>query len=186
MGQVLFAIREGWRNRWKLAAIPPFLKQTHEFDLSIAAGLGVRVLALDFDGVLGTHDAPEPLPAIMPWLDEAVRVYGAGNVFILSNKPTEGRRRFFETHYPGIRFVRAPRKKPYPDGLHEIIGTSGVAPHEVLFFDDRLLTGVLASVLAGTRVVWVAKPYIDMSLHPLHELFFRTLRAVERRFLRWC
>jgi predicted HAD superfamily phosphohydrolase YqeG len=104
-------------------------------------------------------------------------------VFILSNKPTEERKSWFNNRHPGIRFISGVRKKPYPDGLDEVIRIAGVQPHEVTLLDDRLLTGVLATCLAGTEVVYINAPYVDLAGNPFKESFFILLRTVERVLL---
>jgi hypothetical protein len=46
--------------------------------------------------------------------------------------------------------------------------------------DDRLLTGILAAVLAGTTAVHITNPYRDYSCKTCSEICFDLLRAVER------
>src|SRR5664279_43749 len=76
---------------------------------------GITALALDFDGVLAHHGAPAPLPEAIEWMKRCETVFGGDRIFILSNKPTEGRRQWFANHLPAIRFISGVRKKPFPD-----------------------------------------------------------------------
>lgn len=78
---------------------------------------GITALVLDFDGVLAQHGAPAPLPEAIEWMKRCATIFGGDRIFILSNKPTEGRRQWFASHFPAIRFVSGVRKKPYPDGI---------------------------------------------------------------------
>jgi hypothetical protein len=53
----------------------------------------------------------------------------------------------------------------------------------VTLLDDRLLTGVLATCLAGTDVVWINAPYIDLRANLCKEAFFMMLRTMEQTLL---
>ncbi|NVN89643.1 MAG: hypothetical protein HXX11_03490 [Desulfuromonadales bacterium] len=145
---------------------------------------GVSTLALDFDGVLSPHGSPAPLPEAREWLERCVTVFGNRNVFILSNKPTEERRHWFEQHFPAMRFIGNVRKKPFPDGLNRIGELAGVPPSSILMVDDRLLTGCLAAILAGARAAYIHPPYVSFRQRPFSELFFMLLRSMERIFVR--
>jgi len=87
---------------------------------------GIAALALDFDGVLAHHSAPSPLPEAIEWLGRCETVFGGERIFILSNKPTEGRRQWFATHFPALRFISGVRKKPFPDGINKTGELAGV------------------------------------------------------------
>jgi len=71
---------------------------------------GIRVLALDFDGVLAPHGGDQPLPDVEAWLRQMVAVCGAERVFILSNRPEGPRVAWFHEHLPGVRFISGVRK----------------------------------------------------------------------------
>jgi predicted HAD superfamily phosphohydrolase YqeG len=144
---------------------------------------GIAALALDFDGVLAHHGAPAPLPEIVEWLRRCQTVFGGHRLFILSNKPTEGRRKWFADQFPAIRFIAGVRKKPYPDGLNKTGELSGVPLGAILMIDDRLLTGCLAALVAGAHPCYIRKPYISYHHRPVAELFFMLLRATERLFI---
>jgi uncharacterized protein len=146
--------------------------------------LGVKVLALDFDGVLANHGETALLPEVMLWLDEAEEVFGANRIFILSNKPAKARSDYFTEHFTGVGFIYGVRKKPYPDGLLKAAEMSGTDPSTMILIDDRLMTGGLAAILAGSRFLWITRPYIDMQKRPAREGFFKVIRSLEKAFVR--
>ena len=142
------------------------------------------MLALDFDGVLSPHGFPAPIPEAQEWLYRCAALFGAANIFILSNKPTDERRRWFAEHCPGISFISGVRKKPFPDGLKKTGELSGVPLSAILMVDDRLLTGCLAAINAGALPCYVRRPYSSFRYRPFAELFFMMLRISERVFIR--
>lgn len=153
-------------------------------DLSIGRlnDLGVHILVLDFDGVLNSHAEPYPREDVTQWLKEIQKALGAENIFILSNKPLPSRIEFFAKAFPGIRFIKGVRKKPYPDGLEAVFKIKGLSRSEkaqVALVDDRLLTGALATCIAGCQSIYVTRPYMQLSKHPFSELFFQGLRWLE-------
>ena len=145
---------------------------------------GIAALALDFDGVLAPHGFAAPLPEANEWLSRCATVFGPDKLFILSNKPTDERRRWFKEHFPEMRFISGVRKKPFPDGLNKIGELANVPLSSILMVDDRLLTGCLAALNAGAAPLYVRCPYISFKQRPLVELFFMLLRAGERVFVR--
>ena len=148
---------------------------------------GIKVLALDFDGVLATHGAECPLDVMTAWLDRCVAIFGSDKIFILSNKPTAIRNNWFTERFPGIRFISGVRKKPYPDGLKTIGELSRVPPETILMVDDRLLTGCLAAILYGARPSYIRKPFASLSGdNAVPEFFFMLLRLAERVLIRCC
>jgi predicted HAD superfamily phosphohydrolase YqeG len=145
---------------------------------------GIAALALDFDGVLAHHGAPFPLPEAISWLKRCEAVFGGDRIFILSNKPTDGRRQWFAENFPAMRFISGVRKKPYPDGLNKTGELAGVPLSSIMMVDDRLLTGCLAALVAGARPCYIRNPYSSLNYRPVAELFFRQLRILERLFVR--
>ena len=111
-------------------------------------------------------------------------VFGGERIFILSNKPTEGRRQWFAEQFPAMRFISGVRKKPYPDGLNKTGELAGVPLSSIMMVDDRLLTGCLAALVAGARPCYIRRPYVSFNHRPVAELFFRLLRTGERAFVR--
>ena len=145
---------------------------------------GVVVLALDFDGVLAPHGAAIPLPEVILWMKRCEAIFGGDHIFILSNKPTDGRRKWFAENFPTMRFISGVRKKPYPDGLKKTGELAGVPLSTIMMIDDRLLTGCLAALAAGVLPCYIRKPYVSFRQRPLAELFFGLLRRAERVFVR--
>ncbi len=155
-----------------------------ELDPGALFSSGVTVLALDFDGVLAGHGAAVPLPEAVAWMKRSEAFFGGDKIFILSNKPTNGRRQWFAENFPAMRFISGVRKKPYPDGLKKTGELAGVPLSSIMMVDDRLLTGCLAALVAGARPCYIRRPYVLFSHRPLAELFFWLLRAGERTFVR--
>jgi predicted HAD superfamily phosphohydrolase YqeG len=143
---------------------------------------GINAIVLDFDGVLAAYGDDRPKAELDSWLNSCVQIFGPGFVFILSNKPTEARKNYFNHHFQGIEFVVS-RKKPYPDGIRQIARSIQRAPKELLVVDDRLLTGILAAIIAGASARYLNTPLINFSRRPVHELFFICLRKMERWIL---
>jgi uncharacterized protein len=143
----------------------------------------IMVLALDFDGVLAPRGYHEPVFAVKQWLDSVINKGRFKRIYIYSNGPTESRKRYFEIHYPEVKFLSKVRKKPYPDGLYEIAELEGIPTAEIAIVDDRLLTGILAAIIAGSSSIFIRKPLIDYSKNTVAELFFTTLRFIERQII---
>jgi predicted HAD superfamily phosphohydrolase YqeG len=155
-----------------------------DIDIKILQDHGIKVIALDFDGVLSPHGFLEPLPEVKIWLDHCVTSFGANHIYILSNKPLVSREMYFKQHHPGIHWISGVRKKPYPDGMNKIIEQSGMQPQEIALVDDRLLTGILATLIAGTRCVYISRAYRQFSKNPVRESFFSLLRLLEKIWAR--
>jgi HAD superfamily phosphatase (TIGR01668 family) len=183
---ILAGFTLGTRHRILLRRIldeTPATSNILSLDPSALKSSGIAALALDFDGVLAHHGAPAPLPEAVEWVNRCHAVFGGDRIFILSNKPTEGRRQWFAAHFPDIRFISGVRKKPFPDGLIKTGELSGVPLSQILMVDDRLLTGCLAALVAGARPFCIRRPYVSFSHRPLAELFFMLLRRAERCFV---
>lgn len=138
---------------------------------------GIAVLGIDFDGVLASHGEESLAPEVGEWLKDALGVFGKTSIFILTNKPTETRLTLFQQF--GIDCIQGVRKKPYPDGIIQILERTQMPAQSVLLLDDRLLTGILAAELAGIKARWVTEPYINLKKRPFSELFFMGLRKLE-------
>jgi hypothetical protein len=181
--RILNSLIMGFRFRSDLGRIladTPRENSILSLDPSRLKASGIAALALDFDGVLSPHGFNAPIPPAREWLSRCTAVFGEDNIFILSNKPTEARRRWFEKHFPRMRMIGAVRKKPYPDGIEKVGELARVPLSSILMVDDRLLTGCLAAIIAGSRCAYVRNPYISHNKHPLSELFFFLLRIGER------
>lgn len=184
---ILAGFTLGSRYRHELARI---LRETsadrriRTIDPAALQADGIAALALDFDGVLAPHGYDLPLAEAEEWLARCVDIFGADRIFILSNKPTEARRAWFDEHFPAMRFISGVRKKPFPDGLNRIGELAKVPLSSILMVDDRLLTGCLAAINAGASPLYIRRPYVSFRQRPLVELFFMLLRAGERLFVR--
>lgn len=181
MIRITYALWQGFKHK---SCIQDKKKNAiHALDQITPEGLAkkkVKVLALDFDGVLSPHGASEPTSRAHAWLTQLCQHWSASNIVILSNKPQKKRIHFFKHHYPEIDFIISPRKKPYPDGLHQIAQKKQVATQQILLVDDRLLTGMLACCLSGAQGAYLSRPLKKFSSRPIAESFFATLRALER------
>ncbi len=185
-GQILLGFSQGYAQRKVLARImatTPGATTIFSLDLQRLASEGIRVLALDFDGVLAHHGADTPQPEAIAWLRAAAELFGEERLFILSNKPTAVRKAWFAGHFPSLRLIGGVRKKPYPDGLITIATKAQVPLSSVLMVDDRLLTGCLAALNAGARPCWINRPTVSFAARPLAELVFMLLRKVEQQFI---
>ncbi|NTV51126.1 MAG: hypothetical protein HGB32_11825 [Geobacteraceae bacterium] len=184
---ILAGFRLGFRHRSKLRHLldnTALNSSILELEPKALQSSGIAVLALDFDGVLASHGAPVPLPEAIAWMKRCEAVFGGDRIFILSNKPTEGRRQWFAENFPAMRFISGVRKKPYPDGLEKTGELAGVPLSSIMMVDDRLLTGCLAALVAGTLPCYIRHPYICFRFRPFAELFFWKLRIMERLFVR--
>lgn len=182
--RTLYTIAQAWCYKQQLK---DFMKDTKLQIINVCdispeylVSLGVTVLILDYDGVLAAHGEPTPKEQVMVWLRQFSVVYAPHQIYILSNKPTIERKEFFQIHLPQITFITAKRKKPYPDGILQIISMSGANPEQLLLVDDRLGTGILATLIAGTKGLWLTRPYINIKTHPLIESGIIILRWLER------
>ena len=184
---VLAGFRFGFHYRYQLRQL---LEETAintdilKLDPKTIHAAGVTVLALDFDGVLASHGSPVPLPDAVAWMKRCEAVFGSDCIFILSNKPTVGRKKWFTENFPAMRFISGVRKKPYPDGLNKTGELAGVPLSSIMMVDDRLLTGCLAALVAGARPSYIRRPYINLAFRPCAELFFWKLRFMERLFVK--
>lgn len=169
----------------QVCRMTPYRYQTTHIDPQQLQALGIKVLILDFDGVLAPHGDLQPLLELQHWLEKCIDTFGEHNIFILSNKPMPQRIDYFKQHYTGIQFIIAKKKKPYPDGLQQIIQLTGKPSTELMLVDDRLLTGVLAACIAKVNTTYITRPYICIKQRPVAELFFISLRNLERNLFRF-
>jgi HAD superfamily phosphatase (TIGR01668 family) len=180
----IFAIQQAWhfKSQLKQYLVNPALQlvSVRDIKLDVLNAAGIKALILDYDGVLAAHGEPTPRPEIITWLQDLIRAYTPNKIYILSNKPTTSRQVYFKQNFPQIEFVIGKRKKPYPDGLQQIIAETGFLPAQLLLVDDRLLTGILATIIAGTKGYWVTKPYVNVRSRPFAEIGIIILRLIER------
>ena len=179
-----FAMVEGFKYRERLKAfIHNDALQIHQLTEITAQRLddaNIAILVLDFDGVLAGFNASEPLPEAAAWLKTLSQSIGEQRIALLTNKPKPQRLQYFAEHFPLIHVVRGERKKPYPDGLKEIIPYKNVPPHRVLLLDDRLLTGMLATCIAHCQGWYFSSTLPTILARACRETFFSCLRTFER------
>lgn len=181
LSRIGYSIKKCWQHRLALRGFvrKPELQLSTIYQLPEVNLDGVKALILDFDGVLAAHGELTPKADVIPILDQ-LQGY---KLYILSNKPMPERREYFAKHLPAVKFVKATRKKPYPDGVQEILRIAELEPSQCMVIDDRLATGVVAAVDTGVRALWVTQPFINLSSKPLVESWFILLRFVERLLL---
>jgi len=184
--RIIYTLKNTVKHRQQLKKIrhrTPKNLSTDNIDPQQLKQQGVHILALDFDGVLASHGEIYPNEILLNWLKKCVTIFGADNVFILSNKPLPARITYFKQHYAGVRFIAGVKKKPYPDGLEKIIQLSNAQPHTIMLLDDRLLTGALAACIAQVQVTYITQPYVNFKKRPIQESFFWLLRFLERHLV---
>lgn len=185
--RLIYTAQMGWQHRRQLQHIYRHTQPQQLCGL-VPAQLrqqGIEILVLDFDGVLAAEGELVPTIECQRWLQQCVQIFGASQIFILSNKPLPQRIAYFATHFAGVRCIAKVRKKPYPDGLHQIIALTARSPQHILLADDRLLTGILAGCIAQVQVSYITRPYMQLRHRPLSESFFALLRVSERLLVRW-
>ena len=187
LAQIAYAVRMAVRFRSSLAhylRTTPAERRPWQISVQELRAGGAKILALDFDGVLAPHGQPRPCARMLAWLDQCLEEFGAENVFVLSNAPSPARMAFFHQRFQNVRWVTNCRPKPYPDGLERVLSLTRKAPCELLLIDDRLLTGGLSACIAQVKLCYVRRPIVDLSQSTTKELFFMTLRWMERLMLR--
>jgi len=186
MGKLLFSLQNAFLHRKQIKTLLSQNKhQITTITALSAAALkkhNIKYLAIDFDGVLAAHGQKLPNNEIKKWLTTFSQAFNEENIFIVSNKPTPARLEYFNKHFPSIRCITGVRKKPYPDGLLSIQQKVNCEPSVLALVDDRVLTGCLASMLAGSFPILVTSPYKNYRSHPFQESFFGFLRFTERIF----
>ena len=156
-----------------LSISPSFLDEHH-----------IDVLVLDFDGVMASHGEDIPYNEVIAWLKDLLIHFNENKVYILSNKPTIQRKLFFQEYFPKVTFISGVRKKPYPDGLQLVAEMSGVKNSNIAIVDDRLLTGCLSSLIAGSQAIWVTKAYTNFKKRFVVESFFQFQRWLDKSIIR--
>ena len=186
MFRIYYALKEGFRCRWKIRAIArspeTTLRCITELTPEHLHRLNITHLALDFDGVLAAHGERAPRLEVSQWLADFIQKWPAGKIYLLTNCPKPERFAHMQRNWPTVEIISGFSKKPYPEGLLHIASTAKVNPEVIVLVDDRLLTGMLACCLAGTQAIYITKPYACFWRRPLHEMFFGLLRFTERLF----
>lgn len=137
---------------------------------------GIRLVLLDVDNTLTTHNNPSPAPGVADWL---ARMREAGlTLAILSNN--HGRRVAPFARQLRLSFV-ANGAKPFPFRLARACRRYGVTPGQCALVGDQLFTDILCgNLLPGALSVLVTP------LEPEQSKAFRLKRRLERPILRRC
>jgi HAD superfamily phosphatase (TIGR01668 family) len=182
---LLFVLRAVWRVR---AAMRLYLhpdKQCRDvLDLEPRQlyAAGVRVLVLDFDGVLAPHNATTVTAEVTGWLERCVACFGRERVLILSNNPLPARITLFTSPLLPI-FWQTRYYKPFPYSLRAIVSRTRCRKQQVLVIDDRLTSGVLAASLLGIPALWLACPRVAWRRYALAEIGFWCVRKLELLYI---
>jgi predicted HAD superfamily phosphohydrolase YqeG len=177
--RVIFAITEGVSHKDELRNIRQNATRTRaDIHLTRLKNQGIQTIIFDYDGILASHGKPEPDETGLALLKTAGTLFE--NIFILSNKPNETRQTYFATHFPNIDFIVAKQKKPYPDGINEILAKTNTPTKNMCLIDDRLTTGCLAAVLTGIQIIYILNPTTDYAYDFINECLFNIIRKTEQ------
>lgn len=149
----------------------------------------IKILILDYDGVLSSYGESQPLPEVINWLERAILIFGPRKIFILSNNPSLIRKEFSDKYFNEKIIFVISQPKPYTDGIEYIkkylLLEFGEAPinSEILLVDDRLATGILAAKIADIASCLILKPYINIKKKFIVEIVFIMFRKFERLIL---
>jgi len=181
LSRLFYSLHHAFAHRRCLASVST-AKTICDIDINSLKNQEIKIIVLDFDGVLAAHGEIFPQSDAQQWLIKCIAIFGKDQVFILSNNPFAERQRYFEEL--GVRFITGFKKKPYPDGLNFIISQTNENKEKIVLIDDRLLTGILATCLAQTQGILITKPYCNFSKHLIKESFFSFLRFIEKLFVK--
>lgn len=148
----------------------------------------IKYLIFDFDGVLVFHDSNYLNYSIKIWLIKLIQDFHqigiTNNIFILSNNLNIDREKYFRLYFPSIKFIKKVRKKPYPDGIIKIGHHFNCSLSSIALIDDRIMTGFLASIIAGAFPILVINPLKNYRTNFFKEIFFSFLRFLERKIFK--
>jgi uncharacterized protein len=181
LARLFYSLYHAFDHRRCLSTVST-AKTICDININFLKNQGIKIIVLDFDGVLAAHGETFPQSDTEQWLIKCIAIFGKDQVFILSNNPFTERQRYFEEL--GVRFITGFKKKPYPDGLNFIISQTNENKEKIILIDDRLLTGILATCLAQTKGILIIEPYRNFSKHLIKESFFSFLRFIEKLFVK--
>ena len=185
-----YFLQKGWRHRRSLAfyrrCARVQAKTLLDIDPTLLYRKGVRVLVLDFDGVLSAQDETAVRPALRPWLEKCIQIFGIGHLFILSNQPTAARIERLSHEMREIEFFLPQQIKPHPEGLLGIMAQTKATPVQLCMIDDRLTTGILAAIQVQTQAIWLTSPWTMYKKQPFREAYYSVIRQIEKVGLLFC
>ena len=174
-----FALLQAYRYRDRLKQVNH--ERIHALsDLPVSTLTALKVLILDFDGVMGSHGEAAATSAVVTWCEKVHATLPNLKFYLLTNNPFPERTQFLQSHLPFIDWLPVHRKKPYPDGITAILEAEKIPARDALLVDDRLLTGALAAAIAGIQCLLIDKPVTNFWKRPIKEGFFGCLRFLER------
>jgi len=156
------------------------IESVTSIDTQLLNALNIKLLVLDFDGVLASHGESKMRPDIELWLQNLAKDYGGENIAFFTNNLFDDRKSYFNNFFPEFTIIENVAKKPYPDGLESIAKKKGILKQQVVLVDDRLLTGMLATCIMGCQGIYISKPLANFKNRFVKEAFFASLRIIER------
>ncbi len=141
----------------------------------------IRLLALDFDGVLSAHGSDRPIPPVNAWLQALITDYPEQQICIYSNHVFPARTAYLQSHFPKITVIDYQHKKPNPHDLQRLLQQRNLRPAQALVIDDRITSGFLAAVSIGAQARLVDAPFTDITNGRWKEYWFRCVRLLEKK-----
>ena len=132
----------------------------------------IKVLLLDLDNTLTTHNNPTPPQSTLDWL---LKMKNAGIMMMIVSNNSAQRVEPFADEL-GLTFVSR-GLKPLPTGFCEAIKILGVKKSEVCAVGDQIYTDILGANLTGIRSVFV------FPIEAESGFWFRVKRVLEKPFL---
>lgn len=186
LSRFIYTIKKAftYRNSLRCYLDKPDLQVSKVEDITLAylKQNGIKVIVLDYDGVLSAHGQNDIVPLARSWLKKML-VSFPGRIYFLSNGIYKERIAYCQQEYPEVKFVIGDKKKPYPDGLEFIQQDSSTQKSEICMVDDRLLMGILAACIFGCKALWVTAPIVDKKSHFWVESLFQYIRMVDKIFI---
>lgn len=182
----LYVIKKAYLNRLELQS---FLYQKEknrkcitDIDLNSIEKSGIKSLVLDFDGVISPHDHYIPSKSITIWLKKAIKIFGSGKIFILSNNSKNADRiKYFNKNFKEIIFIKNRYMKPYPYDICNVLKKNNIKTFKsIMIIDDRLLTGILLSLIIKTEAIFITSPLVDTKNNIIKETYMSYLRKIDK------
>lgn len=149
------------------------LRRVQELSPEKLRRAGIRGILLDVDNTLSPHNAPEPEPEALAWIEKMKQ---AGfQLCIVSNNTAERVAPFAAKL--GVAFS-ANAAKPLPFGFRRAAAEMGLSTAQVIAVGDQLFTDICGANLAKIRSVLVEP------IEPEEAVQFRIKRKLERPILR--
>ena len=163
---IIYAIENAYLNRRCINHIIKnkkyHINNILEIDLKKLKNTGIKYIILDFDGVISANKRIIPHEGVYNFLKDALKIFGEKNIIILSNDSNKERVTYFNRIFPKIIFKKNRYFKPYRYDLDKIMYDKNIYNYkEVIIIDDRILTGVLLSLIVGAQVKYVTNPFVD-------------------------